>query len=122
MKAIKNGYRMIDTAYMYGNEKEVGLAIKDSGINRKELFIVSKVDSHFRSYESTKQQINQSLKDLQIEYLDLFLIHEPYEEGLEMWKAIVEAYDSGMIKAIGISNYFGKRFVAKGLKSYLSKE
>lgn len=110
LKAIEKGYTMIDTAHMYGNEKEVGDAIKDSGIDRQNLFIVSKVDSHSRSYELTKKQIDESLKKLKTQYIDLYLIHEPYEEGLEMWKAIVEAYDEGKLKAIGISNYFGRRY------------
>lgn len=108
--AIKVGYRLIDTADMYGNEIFVGKAIKDSDIDREELFIVSKVDSRNNSYEKTKKQIDKSLRDLQLSYLDLYLIHEPYEEGLQMWKAIEEAYEAGKIRAIGISNYFERRF------------
>ena len=109
-EAIQLGYRMIDTAHMYGNEKEVGRAIKDSQIPRNELFIVSKMDSRSNSYSKAKNQIEKSLLDLDLSYIDLYLIHEPYDESNEMWKALEEAYNNGILKSIGISNFFGKRF------------
>lgn len=112
VEALQIGYRMLDTAHMYGNEKEVGKAIKDSGIPREQIFVVSKMDSRSNSYEKAKKQIDQSLSDLCLSYIDLYLIHEPYDESLEMWKALEEAYQQGKVKAIGISNFFGKNFDA----------
>lgn len=110
-EAIQVGYRMIDTAHMYGNEKVVGRAIKDSKIPREQIFVVSKMDSRSNSYEKAKKQIESSLSDLGLTYIDLYLIHEPYDESLEMWKALEEAYQQGKLKSIGISNFFGKRFI-----------
>lgn len=104
-KAIQLGYRLIDTAHMYGNEKEVGLGIIQSGIERKEIFLTTKIYRMSNSYEKAKQAIDTSLKNLQVDYLDMMLLHEPYQQGPQMYQALEEAYAEGKIKAIGISNY-----------------
>lgn len=104
-KAIQLGYRLIDTAQMYGNEKEVGLGIMKSGMNRQELFITTKIYRISNSYEKAKQAIDESLKNLQLDYIDLLLLHEPYTQGPQMYQALEEAYKEGKVKAIGISNY-----------------
>lgn len=104
-EAIKLGYRLIDTAAMYGNEKEVGQGIKDSGIDRQELFITTKIDRRFNSYQKAKQAIENALEKLQLEYIDLLLLHEPYPQGSDMYRALEEAYHDHKIRAIGISNY-----------------
>lgn len=110
LNALSVGYRMIDTAHMYGNEKEIGKALIDSDIPRAEIFLVSKVDSRSRSYEACRKQIYKSLLDLKTDYIDLYLIHEPYEESVEMWRALEEAYKCGVLKSIGISNFYGTRY------------
>lgn len=104
-KAITLGYRLIDTAQMYGNEKEVGLGIQKSSVDREELFITTKIYRISNTYEKTKRAIEKSLENLQLDYIDLLLLHEPYAQGPEMYKALEEAYFSGKVKAIGISNY-----------------
>lgn len=104
-KAIQLGYRLIDTAQMYGNEKEVGLGIMKSGMNRQELFITTKIYRISNSHEKAKQAIDESLKNLQLDYIDLLLLHEPYTQGPQMYQALEEAYKEGKVKAIGISNY-----------------
>ena len=103
--AIQHGYRLIDTAQMYGNEKEVGQGILNSGINRNELFITTKIYRISNSYEKAKIAVEESLKNMQLDYIDLLLLHEPYSQGPQMYRALEEAYFSGKIKAIGISNY-----------------
>lgn len=104
-KSIELGYRLIDTAQMYGNEKEVGLGIMKSGIDRKEVFITTKIYRISNSYSKAKRAIRDSLNNLQVEYIDLLLLHEPYKQGPEMYRALEEAYKEGLLKAIGISNY-----------------
>lgn len=112
--AIAAGYRHIDTATFYGNEVEVGKAIHECGVAREELFITSKVWKTERGYESTKKSFLKTLEDMQLEYLDLYLIHWPasfcqyenWEEiNLETWRAMTELYKEGKIKAIGVSNF-----------------
>lgn len=111
-KAIDElGYRLIDTARMYGNEKIVGKAIKKSKIPREELFITTKVYGPDRGYEKTKRAIENSLENLGLDYIDLMLIHEPYKEALEMYKALEEAKKEGKIKSIGISNFNKKLYL-----------
>ncbi len=109
-QAIEVGYRLIDTAVMYGNEKEVGLAIKNSGIKREMLFITTKLDSRFDNYKKSKEGIKQSIDRLGVEYVDLFLVHEPYDAALDMYRALAEAYEEGLIRAIGISNFSRRRY------------
>lgn len=113
--AISCGYRMIDTAIMYGNEKEVGKGIKESGIEREEIFLTSKLDSSCNSYLKAKEGILRSLEYMDMEYIDLFLIHEPYENNLDMYRALCEAYEKKLVKAIGVSN-FNKRRLDNFLK------
>lgn len=101
--AIKNGYRMIDTAEAYGNEKEVGEGIKASGIDRKELFLVTKVN--FKSYENAEQTVLQSLNNLQTDYIDLLLLHWPFANYYAAWRSLEKLYTDGRIRAIGVSNF-----------------
>ncbi len=101
--AIKCGYRMIDTAEAYGNEKEVGMGIKASGIDRKELFLITKVN--FTSYENAEQAVFQSLENLQTDYIDLLLLHWPFANYYAAWRSLEKLYAEGKIRAIGISNF-----------------
>ena len=102
-EAIENGYRMIDTAEAYGNEKEVGEGIKQSGIDRKELFLVTKVN--FKSYENAEQTVMQSLENLQTDYIDLLLLHWPFANYYAAWRVLEKLYDEGKVRAIGVSNF-----------------
>jgi 2,5-diketo-D-gluconate reductase A len=103
--AISAGYRLIDTAHIYGNEAAVGAGIKKSGINRKELFITSKLWVDDSGYESTKKAFETSVNKLGVEYLDLYLIHRPRGDVKGSWKAMEELCQTGKIKAIGVSNF-----------------
>lgn len=101
--AIQNGYPMIDTAEAYGNEKEVGEGIKRSGIGRKDLFLVTKVN--FKSYEDAEQTVMQSLANLQTDYIDLLLLHWPFANYYAAWRALEKLYAAGKVRAIGVSNF-----------------
>ncbi len=104
--ALENGYRLIDTAQMYGNEEYVGEVIKQSGIPREEIFITTKLDNDRHGYDKAKQSFDKSMDRLQLGYVDLFLIHWPIEGlRLESWRALVDIYNQGGAKAIGVSNY-----------------
>lgn len=103
--ALKVGYRHIDTASFYQNEKGVGKAIKNSGIPRGEIFITSKVWMDSLGYEKTIASFEQTLADLEVSYLDLFLLHWPRPLGPESWKALETLYKEGRVRAIGVSNY-----------------
>lgn len=104
--ALKNGYRSIDTASIYQNEKGVGKGIKDSGLKRDEIFLTSKVWNTEQGYESTLMAFHSSLERLQTDYLDLYLVHWPKgEKSKDTWKALEELYAQGKIKAIGVSNF-----------------
>ena len=103
--AISVGYRLIDTAHIYGNEESVGEAIKQSGIKREKIFITSKLWVDDSGYESTKKAFETSLNKLGLEYLDLYLIHRPRGDVKGSWKAMEELYEEGKIKAIGVSNF-----------------
>lgn len=105
IKAIQTGYRMIDTAAIYQNETAVGDAVKNSGINRDELFITSKVWVQDHGYEKTNSAFQRTLNRLQMDYLDMYLIHWPYGDFLGTWKALEELYQEGKIKAIGVCNF-----------------
>ncbi|WP_157543307.1 aldo/keto reductase [Mucilaginibacter aquatilis] len=104
-EAISVGYRLLDTASRYGNETFVGLGIKESGINRKDLFITSKIWVDDSGYEKTKTAFETSLKKLDTDYLDLYLIHRPRGDFKGSWRMMEELYKEGKIKAIGISNF-----------------
>ncbi|MBI4976539.1 MAG: aldo/keto reductase [Spirochaetes bacterium] len=108
-EAISAGYRLIDTAASYGNEAEVGAAIKKSGVARNELFITTKLWIQDTGYERTIKAFEKSLKRLQLEYLDLYLIHQPYGDIFGSWRAMEELYRDGRIKAIGVSNFHPDR-------------
>lgn len=101
--AIKEGYRMIDTAEAYGNEIAVGAGILNSKIDRKELFLVTKVN--YKSYENVVATVEQSLKNLQTDYIDLLLLHWPFANYYNAWRELEKLYTNGKIKAIGVSNF-----------------
>ena len=101
--AIQEGYRMIDTAEAYGNEAAVGNGIVKSGIDRKELFLVTKVN--YKSYENVRETVEQSLKNLQTDYTDLLLLHWPFANYYNAWRELEKLYEEGKIRAIGVSNF-----------------
>ena len=115
--ALKNGYKHIDTARTYGNEEGVGRGIKASGVKREEFFLTTKISAYSKTYDEAKQDIEDSLKALETDYLDLVIIHAPrpwgkskeegrwFEENKEVWRALEEAYEAGTLKAIGVSNF-----------------
>ncbi|WP_347219090.1 aldo/keto reductase [Chryseobacterium sp.] len=105
VKAIQTGYRMIDTAAIYQNETAVGTAVKNSGVDRDHLFITSKVWVQDHGYEKAKLAFQRTLDRLQMDYLDMYLIHWPYGDFLGTWKALEELYQEGKIKAIGVCNF-----------------
>jgi 2,5-diketo-D-gluconate reductase A len=109
--ALTVGYRLIDTAASYQNEKAVGRAIKRSGIPREELFITSKIWVQDVNYESAKKAYQRSLEKLQLDYLDLYLLHQPYNDVFGAWRALEELYEKGKVKAIGVSNFTGAKLV-----------
>lgn len=103
--AIEVGYRSIDTAASYLNEKAVGAAIRKSGILREELFITGKVWVQDSGYENTKRAVETSLKNLGLDYFDLYLIHQPFGDVFGSWRAMTELYHAGTLRAIGVSNF-----------------
>jgi 2,5-diketo-D-gluconate reductase A len=103
--AIESGYRLIDTAASYLNEEAVGKGVRNSGIDRKELFITSKLWVQHTGYEATREAIDKSLQRLQLDYLDLYLIHQPYGDVHGSWRAMEEAHRDGKLRAIGLSNF-----------------
>ncbi|MDT3401323.1 aldo/keto reductase [Mucilaginibacter terrae] len=111
LTAIKAGYRLIDTASLYQNESAVGNAIKKSGVPREELFITTKLWVQDAGYERTKIAFERSLRELQLEYVDLYLLHQSMGDYYGSWRAMEELYRDGKIRAIGISNFFPDRVV-----------
>ncbi|WP_298706116.1 aldo/keto reductase [uncultured Veillonella sp.] len=109
LEALKAGYRHIDTAQAYGNEKEVGEAIKESGIPREELFITTKIWISNFGYEAAKSSIDRSLQRMGLDYVDLFLLHQPFSDYYGAYRALEEAYDEGKTRAIGGSNFYPDR-------------
>ena len=108
--ALRVGYRSLDTAQCYGNEQEVGLACRKSGIPREELFITTKLWA-CHGYQDTLRSIDGSLKKIGIDYIDLLLIHEPTGNVHEIYRAMETAYKDGKLRAIGISNFLGERYL-----------
>ena len=104
-EALRTGYRLIDTAAAYGNEEAVGKAIQRSGVAREELFITTKLWIQDAGYERTKPAFERSLQRLQLEYLDLYLIHQPFGDVYGAWRAMEELYREGRVRAIGVSNF-----------------
>ena len=109
LNAIKVGYRGIDTAQSYFNEKEVGDAIKECGLPRKELFITTKVWIDNYGYDKCKKSIEESLEKLQTDYIDLVLLHQPFSDYYGAYRALEDLYAEGKIKAIGVSNFYADR-------------
>ncbi|RAS73178.1 aldo/keto reductase [Priestia endophytica] len=109
--ALMAGYRLIDTAASYLNEEEVGRAIKRSGVPREELFITTKLWVQDTGYENTKKAFANSLERLQLDYIDLYLIHQPFGDVYGSWRAMEELYREGKVKAIGVSNFYSDRLV-----------
>ncbi|REC42183.1 aldo/keto reductase [Chryseobacterium sp. 5_R23647] len=109
LDAIETGYRLIDTAASYHNEEAVGNAIRNSGIPREELFITTKLWVQDAGYENTLKAFERSLKKLQLDYLDLYLIHQPYGDVFGSWRAMQELYFQGKISAIGVANFHPDR-------------
>ena len=116
--AIRLGYRHIDTAQAYENETGVGVGIRRSGVDRDDLFITTKIRAEYKDYDSAKKSIDESLAKMQLDYLDLVIIHSPqpwdefretdnyyYKENLDVWKALEDSYKEGKVKAIGVSNF-----------------
>jgi 2,5-diketo-D-gluconate reductase A len=110
-EAIQAGYRLIDTAAAYMNEEAVGTAIKRSGVPREELFITTKLWIQDAGYESAKKAFEISLKKLGLDYLDLYLIHQPFGDIYGSWRAMEELYQEGRIRAIGVSNFYSDRLI-----------
>jgi diketogulonate reductase-like aldo/keto reductase len=109
LDALDVGYRSIDTAATYQNEKAVGEAIKESGVNREDIFLTSKLWIADAGYEKTKKAVKNSLNNLQTDYLDLYLIHQPFGDVHGSWRALEELYKEGTLKAIGVSNFHPDR-------------
>lgn len=110
-EALKTGYRMIDTAQAYHNEEGVGRAVKNSGINRSDIFIVSKVWISNYGYEKAKASIDESLRKLQTDYIDLMLLHQPFCDRYGAYRALEDAYREGKLRAIGVSNFYPDHFI-----------
>lgn len=111
LDALKVGYRSIDTAQSYFNEEQVGAAIEKSGIDRKEIFLTTKVWIEHYGYEETKKSVLDSMRKLRTDYLDLCLLHQPFSDYYGAWRALEELYESGKIRAIGVSNFYPDRLV-----------
>ncbi len=106
LDALASGYRLIDTAAAYMNEKAVGSAIKKSGIDRSEIFVTTKLWIQDFGYEAAKKAIQTCLDNLQTDYIDLLLLHQPFGDIFGAWRAMEEAYKAGKLKAIGVSNFY----------------
>ena len=109
--ALEVGYRSIDTAQSYFNEEEVGKSIEKSGIDRKEIFLTSKVWIEHFGYEQCKKSVLESMEKLRTDYLDLMLLHQPFGDTYGAWRALEELYKEGKLRAIGISNHYADRMV-----------
>lgn len=111
LDALKTGYRMIDTAQAYHNEEGVGSAVKKSGIDRKDIFLVSKVWISNYGYDRAKASIEESLRKLQTDYIDLMLLHQPFCDRYGAYRALQDAYKEGKLRAIGVSNFYPDHFI-----------
>ena len=113
--ALKVGYRHIDTAQSYFNETEVGEAIKKSGIPREQLFITTKVWIEHYGYEECKKSVLESMRKLQVNYIDLVLLHQPFSDYYGAWRALEELYAEGKLRAIGVSNFYPDWHIQRGI-------
>lgn len=116
-EALNEGYRLIDSAAAYFNEKEIGIAIKKSSIPRDEIFVTTKIWIQDTGYENTFEAFKTSLKNFGLNYIDLYLIHQPYGDYYGSWKAMEELYKQGKVRAIGVCNFSAERFVDLCLNS-----
>lgn len=111
LDALEVGYRSIDTAQSYFNEEEVGSAMKKSGVPREDIFLTSKVWVEHYGYEETRKSVEESLRKLQTDYLDLMLLHQPFNDYYGAYRALEDLYDEGKLRAIGVSNFYPDRLV-----------
>lgn len=111
LDALKAGYRSLDTAQSYFNEEEVGSAIKKSGIPREEIFLTSKVWVEHYGYEACRKSVEESLRKLGTDYIDLMLLHQPFSDYYGAWRALEDLYEEGKLRAIGVSNFYPDRLV-----------
>lgn len=111
LSALQGGYRLIDTANAYVNEEEVGSAIRKSGVPREEIFLTSKVWVEHYGYEEARKSVEESLRKLQTDYLDLMLLHQPFNDYYGAYRALEDMYEEGKLKAIGVSNFYPDRLV-----------
>ena len=111
LDALEIGYRLIDTAQAYYNEEEVGLAVKKSGIKREDIFITSKIWISNEGYEKARRSIDESLRRLNLDYIDLLLIHQPFGDYYGTYRAMEEAYKNKKLRAIGVSNFYPDRLI-----------
>lgn len=110
-EALEVGYRHIDTAQAYNNEEGVGAAIAASGLNRSDIFLTSKVWSYKDGYQAAKASIDESLRKIGSDYIDLMLVHQPFGDYYSTYRALEEAYDGGKLRAIGVSNFYPDRLI-----------
>ena len=115
MDAVQVGYRHFDTAQSYMNELELGIGLKDSGVKREDLFITSKIWISNYGYEKTKESVYTSLEKLHTDYLDLMLLHQPYGDWFGSYRALVDLYNEGVLRAIGVSNFYPDRITEAAL-------
>ncbi|MCD8190965.1 MAG: aldo/keto reductase [Clostridiales bacterium] len=111
LAALEVGYRSLDTAQSYFNEEEVGSAIQKSGLPREEIFLTTKVWIEHYGYEQAKASVLESMRKLQVDYLDLCLLHQPFADYYGAWRALEDLYEAGKIRAIGVSNFYPDRLV-----------
>ena len=111
LDALDCGYRLIDTAQSYFNEEQVGAAIAKSGVRREDIFLTSKVWLEHYGYDAAKASVEESMRKLGTDYLDLMLLHQPFSDAYGAWRALEDLYDAGRIRAIGISNFYVDRMV-----------
>jgi len=111
LDALEVGYRSIDTAQSYNNEEETGNAIRKSGVSREEIFLTSKVWIEHYGYDKTKKSVLESMRKLQVEYIDLMLLHQPFNDYYGAYRALEDLYEEGKLRAIGVSNFYPDRLV-----------
>ncbi|MBQ1435322.1 MAG: aldo/keto reductase, partial [Clostridia bacterium] len=111
LDALKAGYRSLDTAQSYFNEEEVGSAVKKSGVKREDIFLTTKVWVEHYGYEACRRSVEESLKKLGTDYIDLMLLHQPFSDYYGAWRALEDMYEEGVLRAIGVSNFYPDRLV-----------